>query len=161
MFKDSDKWVIEGNVQDNLLCVVNFSTSQTWKRFFEGGGFSSKETLKGLTTLWGFYQRFEVSINALRFLSTLLCFYRRFAVLLCVVNFSTSQTWKRFLWGRKLLKRNAYIFKNASANGRTYAGLTTLWGFYRRFEISIDTLKFLRVRGKLFNVADLKTFLVR
>ena len=135
MFKDSDKWVIEGNVQDNLMCVATFQRrrlenvslrvevflpkkrSKVWRRFevsidalrfgcergklfnvadlktfLEGGGFS-KETLKGLTTLWGFYQRFEVSIEALRFLSTL-C---GFAV--CGVNFSTSKTWKRFFEG--------------------------------------------------------------
>ena len=185
MFKDSDKWVIEGNVQDNLLCVAtfqrrrlenvswvevflpkkrskvwrrfevsidalrflstlcgfavrrNFSTSVSWKRFLWGRKLLKRNAYnyKKRSKVWWRFDIFKKrnaqrSINALRFLSTLLCFYRRFAVLLCVVNFSTSQTWKRFLWGRKLLKRNAYNYKKRSK-------------VYQRFEVSINDLRFL------------------
>ena len=110
--------------------LLNLDDFLLTNQFFPEKCFYHKVTLKGLTTLWYFFKKTLIG------LATLWGFYQRFEVLLCVVNFSTSQTWKRFLWGRRLLKRNAYIFKNASANGRTYAGLTTLWGFYRRFEIS-------------------------
>ena len=138
-----------------------------WRFFFQRNAQRSDDALRFLSTLWGFYRRFEVSINALRFccvrgklfnvadLKTFLVgkevflpkkrskVWRRFEVSINALRFCcvrgelfNVEDLKTFLVWRRLLKRNAYIFKNASANGRTYAGLTTLWGFYRRFEIS-------------------------
>ena len=141
MFKDSDKWVIEGNVQDNLMCVATFQRRRLENVSLRVEVFLPKKRSK----VW---RRFEVSIDALRFGCER-------GKLFNVEDLKTFLVREEVFYLKKRFRQKADMRRSDDA----LRFLSTLWGFYRGFEVSINALRFCCVRGKLFNVEDLKTFL--